>query len=208
MGIINSHFSLLPEWRGADPISFAILSGQNITGVSLMMLVEKMDEGPLIAQGSYEISKYDTGPSLTAGLIELSTAMLKATMQDYLDGKIVPYEQTETLVKGAKIATSYSRKLTKSDGELDFNLSAPVLERQVRAFLEWPKSHTMINGQDVIITQAGSRTHNKLGPGAIAVVNNELLIGCHDSALEILKLKPAGRKEMSAPEFIRGYRLT
>src|SRR5581483_485631 len=80
LGIINSHFSLLPEWRGADPITFAILSGQLVTGVSLMLIVEGMDEGPVLAQKPYNLSPDTTTPQLTEDLIKLSNSMLASTL--------------------------------------------------------------------------------------------------------------------------------
>jgi len=86
LGIINSHFSILPEWRGADPITFAVLSGQTTTGVSLMLLVEAIDEGPLLAYGEYEMPADTTTPLLTQELIKLSQALLVETVPKYIAG--------------------------------------------------------------------------------------------------------------------------
>ncbi len=187
-GIVNSHFSLLPEWRGADPITFAILSGQKQTGVSLMLLVEKMDEGPLLAQASYDIPIDATTASLTDALIELSFETLKATLPLYLEGELQPQAQVGE--------ATYSRKLTKEDGRIDLHKSAEVLEREIRAYAEWPKSYTTLAGKDVIVTKAHTAdTANK----------NEVALKTSQSFLVIDSLKPAGKNEMTAAEFIRGY---
>ncbi len=200
LGIVNSHFSLLPEWRGADPISFAILSGQKQTGVSLMLLVEAMDEGPLLAQSPFDIPAKMTTPELTAALIELSNASLKLIVPKYLTGEITPVPQTEV----SNTATSYSRKLTKEDGLIDWNKPAAVLEREIRAFIDWPKSRTQLGKVEVIITSANA-TSVKLASGEIRTSDNRLLVGTGDGSLDIGRLKPAGKKEMTASEFLRGY---
>jgi len=207
-GIVNSHFSLLPEWRGADPITFSILSGQKQTGVSLMLLVEKMDEGPLLAQSTYEIKPDETTPSLTDKLIEISNGALTTVLPIWLKGETQPASQQDVTLAASKEPT-YSRKLTKEDGRIDWNKSAEVLEREIRAYAEWPKSYTTLEGIDVIITKALTLPVNHEGekPGDITVVKeaNEIMIECGDGTLCVDKLKPASKKEMTAAEFIRGY---
>jgi methionyl-tRNA formyltransferase len=153
LGIVNSHFSLLPEWRGADPITFSILSGQARTGVSLMLLSEGMDEGPLLAQADYDLSERETTPSLTSALIELSDAALQTVIPEYLDGTVQPQPQGIANIADTKTPT-YSRKLAKADGVLDLHKPAAQLEREIRAFIDWPKSYTKLAGLDVIITEA------------------------------------------------------
>jgi len=200
LGIINSHFSLLPQWRGADPITFSILSGQKNTGVSLMLLAEAMDEGPLLAYGEYELSTTVTTPELTQGLIELSHELLKNVVPQYVAGAVEPAPQTIT-----GHATSYSRKLTKDDGVLDFNKSAAELEREVRAYLGWPRSRTTIGDAQVVITQA----HVIEGSGKLGQLWTEakqLGFYTKDGILVIDKLVPAGKKEMSSEGFLAGYK--
>lgn len=212
-GIINSHFSLLPQLRGADPISFAILEGLGKTGVSLMLLVEAMDEGPVIACGVYDLKGNETTPELTDRLILLSDALLKAELPKYISGetKCVDQSKIPELIPGHPHQPSYSRKLTKDDGTLDFTKPAERLEREIRAFIDWPKSRTTIAGKDVIITQA--YTMPSIGaeqaPGDLTVVkeSSQLGIATSDGTLWIEKLKPAGKREMSAGEFIRGYKV-
>ncbi len=200
LGIINSHFSVLPEWRGADPITFAILSGQKSTGVSLMRLVEAMDEGPLLAFGEYELPKDITTPQLTEHLIQFSHQLLRAELPKYVanpNGVLAPQSIT-----GRKV--SYSQKLSKADGQIDWSKPALELEREVRAYLDWPKSQTRLAGKDLIITQA-KVVPSQGRPGAVNTKGHRLIVNCGQDSLEILRLKPAGKAEMSAADFINGH---
>ncbi len=200
-GIINSHFSVLPEWRGADPITFSILSGQESTGVSLMLLVEKMDEGPLISYGEYKLPSGITTPQLTQHLIHFSNQMLQKEIPRYLAGA----EPSPQTVTGRKV--TYSRKLTKEDGVIDWSKPAIQIEREIRAYLEWPKSSTKIADKDVVITEASVvDIANKNNPGKVQVIDNKLVVACGEDGLQIEKLKPAGKKEMTADSFINGHK--
>ena len=198
-GIVNSHFSLLPYLRGADPISFAILEGKKVTAVSLMLLVEAMDEGPIIATAKQQVDESETTPSLTTKLIQLSTSLLETHLDDYVSGKIHPQVQVGE--------PSYTRKLTKADGNIDWRKPAVVLEREVRAYADWPKSRTTLNELDVIITKASVVSSPNGTPGEIEVTSdNQLLVETGRDKLIIEKLKPAGKKEMDAKSFLAGYR--
>ncbi|HUC95443.1 MAG TPA: methionyl-tRNA formyltransferase [Candidatus Saccharimonadia bacterium] len=197
-GIINSHFSLLPKWRGADPISFAILNGDRLTGVSLMLINEKMDEGRLLCQEPLAID-HKSSVELTSELIKLSHKMIKNTLAGYLSNSLKSYPQSN------KIKPSYSRKLTKEDGQIDWSKSAKDIERQIRAFIIWPKSYTNIFGIPIIITKAtASQTKDKTGK--IIYDKKSLQVACAKGSLNILKLKPAGKNEMEIASFIAGYK--
>lgn len=201
LGIINSHFSILPEWRGADPITFAILSGQEMTGVSLMLLVEAMDEGPLIGYGEQPLDGSETGPSLTERLIKLSDALLQHDLPPVFSGKSKGGTQTIT---GRSI--SYSRKLTKEDGVLDFSKSAIELEREIRAFIEWPKSRMEIAGKDVVILKASVDSSLSGKPGKIFKTSDKRIgVFTSEGALLVEELKPAGKKAMSSEGFLAGH---
>ncbi len=201
-GIVNSHFSLLPEWRGADPISFSILSGQKETGVSLMAIVPELDEGQLLSQQTIPIKKSATNPELTEQLIDLSNRMLLHDLPLYLTGKIVPYDQTSTGI-------SYSRKINKSDGILDWSKAAIQLDREVRAYIDWPKSRTTILKKEVIITKTSvskiNLTDAKPGELDINPMTGNIVVQTGSGCLCILGIKPVGKKEMTSAEFIRGY---
>lgn len=210
LGIINSHFSLLPQLRGADPITFAILEGLPRTGVSLMLLVEAMDEGPLLDCSIQRLDGTETTPQLTEKLILLSDKLLKSELPRYTAGITRPVPQSSMTARLPNYPSqpSYSRKLTKADGILDFSKSARQLEREVRAFLDWPKSQTVLAGKEVVITkahvlpQAADHTQD---PGVVSLVNKELHIGTTDGVLVVDALKPAGKPEMTAQAFLNGY---
>jgi methionyl-tRNA formyltransferase len=198
LGIVNSHFSLLPQWRGPDPISFAILSGQRVTGVSLMLIRPGIDDGPLLAQNTYPLSKTASTPILTKELIKLSHKMLVNVLPQYIEGKIIPYEQDDS------VTPTYSRKLTKEDGLVQWSKPATQIEREVRAYVNWPKSYTKLNQVSVIIT--AGRVVNQSGmPGNYVIDHKHLMVYCGQQAFEITMLKPIGKPVMSAEAFLAGY---
>jgi len=193
LGIINSHFSLLPEWRGADPITFSILSGQKKTGVSLMLIKPDLDTGKLIAQKSLIIKPGQTTPSLTESLINLSNQMIIDYVPKYEEGSIKPKNQPHP------DRATYSRKITKEDGFIDFNKkTAEQIEREVRAYIEWPKSYTYLLDKKIIITKAHISDEIN-GPLDITCMDNQII-----SVDELIA--PSG-KIMSAKAFINGYKL-
>lgn len=197
-GIVNAHFSLLPRWRGADPISFAILEGDAKTGVSLMLIEPTLDTGKLLVQKSLAVEPEDTTPSLTRKLIMLSNNLLVGYLPRYLAGKLTPRQQPHP------DRATYSRKLTKEDGLIDWSRPAVLLEREIRAYSGWPGSHTTLAGKEAIITKA--RVTKASGrPGEASASSGQLLVYCGQDALLIERLKPAGKREMTGPEFIRGY---
>ncbi len=200
LGILNSHFSLLPQWRGADPITFSVLSGQHESGVSLMLIVEALDEGPLLSQEKLPLPPDITTPELTQKLVTLSNTMLLRDIPKYLTGELKPYDQPA-------IPPSYSRKLTKDDGKLHpMSETAEQLEREIRAYADWPKSRLSLGDTDIIITKA-SVAERSGTPGTLTAENKELFLYCSQNALRIERLKPAGKREMSASEFLLGHRL-
>jgi methionyl-tRNA formyltransferase len=191
-GILNSHFSLLPQWRGADPITFSVLSGQKITGVSLMLINESLDEGLLIAQNELPINPQVTTPELTDQLIELSNQMITKYLPLYLDSKITPYPQPSS------VAPTYSRKLVKEDGALDLSKSATRLECEIRAYTGWPKSRLQLFGHQVIVRKARV---------ASSKADGDLVIECGNGTyLELLLLTAPSGRTISGADFLRGYK--
>lgn len=198
LGIINSHFSLLPEWRGADPITFSILSGQPKTGVSLMLIDEGMDTGKLIGQRSIQLRSDITTPELTQDLINLSNEMLAELIPKYIEGSLTAKQQPHP------DRATYSRKLTKDDGKIIWSKPADAIEREIRAYGEWPKSYGTLAGKEVAITKA--RVVSGDGkPGDTEINGKEILVYCGKDALVVERIKPAGKKEMNAEAFINGY---
>lgn len=197
LGIINSHFSLLPKWRGADPITYAILHGDEQTGISLMKIVDRLDEGPLLIQKTLPMDKKINQISLTEQLIKLSNDTLIEYLPKYIKGELALKPQSDENI-------SYSKKVSKEDGNIDWNKSAKQIERQIRAYAGWPKSRTKINNIDCIIADAGV-IEVETTPGSITTDKDSLLVGCGAGSLAIKSLQPAGKKLMTTAEFIRGY---
>ncbi|HRF28852.1 MAG TPA: methionyl-tRNA formyltransferase [Candidatus Saccharibacteria bacterium] len=191
LGIINSHFSLLPHLRGADPITWAIANGDPKTGVSLMLIDEGMDTGKLLTSRVLPIEPTDTTPSLTHKLIQLSDVLLQEYVPPYLAGTLAPKAQPHP------DRATYSRKLTKADGTIDWQEPAQVIEQKIRAFHGWPQSRTRLGSVDVIITKAH-----------VSSSQTPLSVLCGDgNYLAIDFIKPAGKNEMPAEAFLRGYTL-
>lgn len=215
LGIINSHFSLLPELRGADPITFALLSGQKQTGVTLMHLTLAMDEGPVLGFGVHENIDKLTGPELTHNLIQLSYSLLRDLLPGYIAGDNeghTPQEKLHDLITDFDYPShaSYTRKLSKTDSVLDFKKPAAQLEREIRAFIEWPKSRSSIAGKDVVITKAHCLPQSELQDtmltiGKPFVYEKQLCIQTTKDILVVDTLKPAGKPEMTAAAFLAGH---
>lgn len=201
-GIINSHFSLLPQWRGADPITFAVLSGQDKTGVTLMLINEGMDTGKLIGQATVKLDPNIDTPTLTQKLINVSHRLLVEKVPQYLAGEIIPRNQPHP------DRATYSRKLQKNDGIIDWNKSAVEIEREVRAFVGWPGSRATIFDKDVILTKVSANTsHTTLKPGECSISTDKkaIIVGTAQGTLLVEKLKPLSKNEMPASAFIAGY---
>ena len=191
LGIINSHFSLLPEWRGADPITFSILSGQEKTGVSLMVIDTALDTGKLITRKSLLINHNETTETLTTKLVDLSNQLLLEYLPKYINGQIKPKNQPHP------DRATYSRKILKKDSLIDWSKSATQIEREIRAYLGWPKSRTNLLRKDVIITKAHP----------INKPVTQLDIRCGDNKyLSIDELLAPSGKTMSAKSFLNGYK--
>jgi methionyl-tRNA formyltransferase len=198
-GIINSHFSLLPEWRGPDPITFSLLSGQNITGVSLMKINNEVDTGSLLAQSDIQIETNDDIQHLNNKLIHLNNNMLGKHINKYLDGELIPFTQKNKL-------PTYSQKISKINGFIDWNKPASVLEREIRAFRVWPGSYCSLFDIKMIITKA-EVSDRLLKPAQIKIeLPDKIFVGCRIGSLKLLEVKPSGKNNMSVCAFINGYK--
>lgn len=189
-GIINLHPSLLPKYRGPSPIESAILNGDSQTGISIMQLSAKMDAGPVYTAKSHPLNGTETRPQLYQTLASSGTNLLLETLPSILAGELKPIEQNEQ-------QASYCQLLQKEDGMLQLEkTSASQAERQVRAYLEYPKTKCTILNQPVIITKAHVSTQAK----------TPLDITCQDGVfLSIDELiAPSGRR-MDSAAFLRGY---
>lgn len=190
-GIINLHPSLLPLYRGPSPVEAAILSGDKQTGVSLMQLNSKMDEGPVYAQKTMSISDEDDQISLSGKLSAFGAHFLIEKLHLITSGFLQPKPQDDS-------KATYSKLLKKEDGAVDFKSPAEIIERQVRAFRRFPKSAAKLGEHKVIITK--SRVAS--GPD-----DGSLVVKCLPGWLEVQELIAPSGKTISGADFLKGYKL-
>ncbi|MBN1205716.1 MAG: methionyl-tRNA formyltransferase [Myxococcaceae bacterium] len=199
-GCVNVHASLLPRFRGAAPIQWAIAHGDAETGVTLMCMDEGLDTGPMLAMKRLPIGPEDTSATLHEKLARLGGELLLESLPAYLRGELKPVPQPSEGMVLAPI-------IQKEDGLLDFTKPAVELERRVRAFTPWPGAFTGVNGARLKVhrTKAGTGrgapgTVLAAGPGGIEVA-------CGEGSLVLLDVQPEGRRVMGAAEFLSGHKL-
>ena len=199
-GVLNVHPSLLPLYRGPSPVVTAIRDGASETGVSVMLLDEGMDTGPVIAQSaSVRITESDTAESLTDQLFTIGVDLLVETIPAWERGDIEAVPQDD----GLATVTSL---VEKSDGELDFGAPALQISRAIRAYHPWPGTFTRWDGKLLKILKASvSETGEDDRPGVVSVHDGRLIIGTGEGSLEVERLQLEGRGSVSAAEFLRGY---
>ena len=204
-GTINIHASLLPKYRGADPIAEAILQGDREAGVSIMLLDAGIDTGPVLYKKSISLSDDETTGSLTPKLAELGSQALIEALPGWLTGKLQPEPQDEQYA-------THTRMLKKEDGVIHWDLPAAVIARKVRAYMPWPGAYTYWRGKYLKIISAHSlsvETEKKQIPGTVSIreeAGHRVLAVVTGSGLLLIKqLQLEGKKALSADEFVRGY---
>jgi methionyl-tRNA formyltransferase len=200
-GLINIHASLLPQYRGASPIETAILNGDDTTGVTLMRIDAGLDTGPTYDAAKLQLAGTETRLELYERLAELGAGLLAAKLGHILEGNIVPIPQDNTRASRVNL-------IQKTDGHIDWTKPAVRLEREIRAYLGWPGSRATIAGHDVIITAAHLSPADGPAGQAYRAPSGELAVYTGAGSLVISRLKPAGKREMTGPEFLTGHPLT
>lgn len=196
-GCLNVHASLLPRWRGAAPVAYAIWHGDPKTGVTIMLMDEGLDTGPILAQREEPILAHDTAATLSQRLARLGAQLLLETLPDYLSGRLQPRPQDEA-------QATYAPRLRREDGWLDFTRPAPELERQVRAFDPWPGTFTFWNHRRLKVLRAHAEPLPSPGPGQPMVVDGLPAVGTGEGVLVLDLVQPEGRKAISGDAFLRG----
>ena len=198
-GAVNLHASLLPEYRGASPIQSVLLDGKEKTGVTVMKISEELDAGDILSQREVEIYKSDNAKTLHDRLSQIGAELLAETLPLYVEGKIIPQPQDHS-------KATYCPKITKEMGKIDWQESAVKIFNKIRAFTPWPSAYTFLEGRRIKITEAEPlMEETSFPPGTVIKADKELLVSAGRGILRILKLKPEGKKEITAEEFIRGY---
>lgn len=198
-GCLNIHASLLPKYRGASPIQYAILNGDKETGVTIIKMNEKMDEGDIIARAKEKIYNDDTSQALHNRLSKLGASLLIKILPDYINKKIKPVPQNH------KSAT-YTKIIKKADGQIDWLQNAQKIENQIRAFNPWPGAFTYIENKRVKIIQAKAINESiSFNPSVLFKINGNLAIACLKSYLIINTLQLEGKKPVSSHQFLLGH---
>ena len=205
-GNINVHASLLPKYRGAAPIQWAIAEGETVSGVTTMLLNEGLDTGDILLQKELPIRPEDTALTYAPPLAEIGADLLTETLRGLEAKTIMPIPQDHSQATLAPI-------LKKEDGLINFNRTAAQIHNRLRGFQPWPGAYTQFRGKNLkFIAVRPTESASSLNPGELHVADKKdgkLLVGCGNSTvLELMQLQPEGKKALTAPEFINGYRPT
>lgn len=199
-GFVNLHFSLLPAYRGAAPVQRAILNGERVSGASIMVLTEGMDEGPVIASEELPIAPEDTTATYGAKLAEIGADLLVSVLPGYVDGSLTPVPQDDT-------RATYANKLATDDARIDWSRPQSAVIDLIRALDPEPGAWTLLKGARLKVLRASPGEATDLAPGAIAVEGGRLVVGTGSGSVILDEVQPATKKRMSGGDFARGLHL-
>lgn len=197
-GCVNVHASLLPRWRGAAPVQAAILN-DDVTGVTIMKMDQGLDTGPVLSQKSLPIPNDMTAGVLFDQLAGLGALLLIETLPKYLSEELQPINQEDS-------KATYAPRLTKKDGEIDFNQPAAFLARQVRAYNPWPGSFSYLDHVYLKVSEAHAVEYPLSIPSKRYIFKDKPAWGTQDGLLVLDTVQAAGKAQMTGKEFLRGYR--
>ncbi len=201
LGNINLHASLLPKYRGAAPIQWAIASGETVTGVTTMRIDAGLDTGDILLQKEIPIAPEDTAETLAPHLATLGARLMVETLRGLQSGVIKPQPQD-----GSK--ATLAPLLKKEDGLIDFSRSAVEICNRLRGFQPWPGAHTRFRGNNLLVLAAKSSALT-VAPAEIKIEGERLFVGCGaNTALELVEVQAEGKRRMPARDFMHGYHLT
>jgi len=199
-GSLNVHASLLPRWRGASPISAAILHGDAETGVTIMLVDQTEDTGAIVRQRSTPIDESEHAGELSDRLADLGARLLIETIPDWIGGNITATPQDDALATRA-------RRVEKGQGNIDWTQSAQRIARHIRAYTPWPSANTTLGQQTVRVTAATvGEPSSSDPPGTITALGSAVVVATGAGQLNVHRLQRAGKREMGAEEFARGAR--
>ncbi len=197
-GTFNLHGSLLPKYRGAAPIQWSLINGDNETGVTTFFLDEKVDTGKIILQEKIKIEEEDDFGTLHDRMSELGAKVVLETVKRIESGNVELKKQDDSLASPAP-------KITKEIAEINWNLSAIRIHNLVRGLSPYPASYFYHNGKLIKVFKTKISNEGELAPGSIKETNGRLIVGCDNSSLEILELQLEGKKRLKTVEFLRGF---
>ncbi|MDE6204254.1 MAG: methionyl-tRNA formyltransferase [Lachnospiraceae bacterium] len=207
-GCINIHASLLPAYRGAAPIQWAVINGEKETGVTIMQMDKGIDTGDMFCKAIVPIEEKETGDSLHDKLMEAGAKLIVEALPQIEAGKLMPEKQDEAL-------SSYAGRLSKSMGLIDWNKDAAVIERLIRGLNSWPSAYTFYRGKtlkiweaDVIEMQEKNGIFGEPAPGCVARVEKDFFdVITANGILRVRTLQLEGKKRMPVKDFLLGYEL-
>jgi methionyl-tRNA formyltransferase len=201
-GCLNVHYSLLPKYRGAAPVTWTIINGEEKGGVTTMQLVEQLDAGPIYLQEEIQLDEHETTASLQAKLAPVGAHLLLRTIFGLKSKSLQPQYQDETCV-------SFAPMIKKEDGLVDWTQPALTIERRVRAFTPWPSAYTHLNGKLLKIHRATPVQTNRSGkPGEVVRADNGgFWIATGNGTLSLEEVQLENKKRVPGVEFIKGARI-
>jgi len=200
-GCVNVHFSLLPKYRGAAPVNWAIVNGEEETGVTTMMIEPKLDSGPILLQRNTQIGEKETAPEVMQRLSEMGAELLSETLRDL--AQLQPREQDHDQASFAPI-------LKKEDGLINWSASAPSIDRSIRGFQPWPNAYTTFQSRQLTLWNAEPESAaNETAPGEVLFARgDDLIVACGEkSTLRLLEVQPEARRRMAVRDFLNGVPL-
>jgi methionyl-tRNA formyltransferase len=199
---VNIHASLLPKYRGAAPIQWAVIDGEQYTGVTTMRMEDGIDTGDIIETITYELKSDETGGSLFDKLMELGGKLIVSTLEKIENG-------TATFTKQDDSNSTYAKMLNKKLGDIDFSMDAVSIERLIRGLNPWPSAYTSLNGRNLKIWKAVTKEDEYEGqPGEIVYVSeDEMYIKTGKGVLGIIELQLEGKKRMYIQDFLHGNKI-
>lgn len=196
LGCINVHASLLPKYRGAAPIQWALINGEKKTGVTTMLMDEGLDTGNILLQEETEIADEDTAETLSQRLSEMGASLLMKTIKGIKDGSLKPVPQGG--------APSYAPPLKKEDGRIDWSKSATEIFNFVRGMYPWPCAYCYFKKERIKITRVKVLEGSGMPRRVEKASKDELIVGTGEGLISILELQPEGKKSMPATAFLQG----
>ena len=203
LGCVNVHASLLPRHRGVSPIQAAILAGDGVSGCTTMLIDEGIDTGDILLMEDTPLLPTDTAGGLSDRLSRSGAHLLIRTIDGLLDGSVAPHPQGDA-------GSTYTHKIKKEDGAIDWARTASEVDRQIRAMTPWPSAYTHVGGSRLIIGEGrvavSDEGDTSAAPGTVVALS-PLTVVCGAGAFEIHRVKPEGRKSMDAGAYLAGHPL-
>ena len=199
-GCVNIHGSLLPKYRGAAPIQWAVLDGEKETGITTILMDEGIDTGDILLKKTIQIDTDETSGSLFDKLMALGAKAILETLDELEKGSLTPTKQGES-------PTAYAKMLTKAMGLIDFTKSAKELDCFVRGMDPWPSAYTLLSGKTLKLWKVRAVEGGGKAGSVIEIGKESFTIACGEGAIEVLEVQLEGKKRMSAGDFLKGSSL-